>query len=51
MHIVGHKAMHSLTNCFLNTDAALIFKQWFLVCKQKLEKVGISFKFGKKFIN
>ena len=43
--------MRSLTNCFQNTDPTLVFKQKFLACKQKMDKAGIGFKFGKKFLN
>ena len=51
MHVAVREALRPLTYCFQNTDTALIFKQRFLACKQKLAKAGISFKFGKKFID
>ena len=50
MHIVARKAVCSLANCFQNSDPALIFKQKYLATKKKMNKVGICFKFAKKFL-
>ena len=51
MYIVGCEALQALTNCFKNTDTALVLKQRILACKQKMAKAGIGFKFGKKFLD
>ena len=50
MHVVAREAMHSLANCFQNSDTTLSFKHKYLACKKKCDKVGISFKFAKKFV-
>ena len=51
MHIVAREALHSVANSFQNREEPLTFKQIFLACIHKLEKVSISFRFGKKFLN
>ena len=49
--IVACEALRSFANCFQNSEEPLGFKCISLACIHKLDKAGIGFRFGKKFLD
>ena len=49
--MLAREALRTFANCFQNSEEPFTYKQTFISCVHKLEKAGIGYKFGKKFLD